>query len=66
MEVKEITGLEFVIHYDRFTKQIAVLVRDEKGNQVNDTYFFKNKTQAFSFVQNNKLQRVGFGTEESN
>lgn len=57
--MKDITGLEFVMHRDRFTKQLAILVRDEKGNQVNDTYYFKTYTGAYSFVQKNNLKRVG-------
>jgi hypothetical protein len=58
-KVQDITGKQFVIHYDRFTKQIAILVRDENGNQINDTYHFKTKTQAFTFVYTNQLQRIG-------
>lgn len=57
--MQDITGLGFIIHYDRFTKKIAILVRDENGNQINDTYYFKTKTAAFSFVRNNNLHRVG-------
>ena len=57
--MQEITGKQFVIHYDRFAKRIAILVRDENGNQVNDTYYFKTKTQAFTFVYINQLQRAG-------
>jgi hypothetical protein len=57
--MQEITGKQFVIHYDRFAKRIAILVRDENGNQVNDTYYFKTKTQAFTFVYTNQLQRAG-------
>lgn len=57
--MQDITGLGFVIHYNRFTKQIAILVRDADGNQVNDTYYFKTKTAAYSFVANNNLVRVG-------
>jgi phage anti-repressor protein len=56
---QEISGKQFVIHYDRFAKRIAILVRDENGNQINDTYYFKTKAQAFSFVYTNKLQRIG-------
>jgi hypothetical protein len=56
---QEITGKQFVIHYDRFTKQIGILVRDENGNQINSTYHFKSKPQAFAFVAANKLQRIG-------
>ena len=56
---QDITGKQFVIHYDRFAKQIAILVRDENGNQINDTYYFKTKTQAFTFVYSTQLQRIG-------
>jgi phage anti-repressor protein len=58
-QVQDITGKQFVIHYDRFTKRIAILVRDENGNQINNTYHFKTKSQAYSFVHSNKLQRIG-------
>ena len=57
--MQDITGLGFIIHYDRFAKRIAILVRDADGNQVNDTYYFKSKPAAFAFVANNKLVRVG-------
>jgi phage anti-repressor protein len=57
---KEITGKQFVIHYDRFAKRIAILVRDENGNQINSTYYFKTKSQAFAFVINNDLHRIGY------
>lgn len=57
--MKDIQGLGFVIHFDRFTKQIAILVRDEQGNQVNSTYYFKSKPAANSFVVKNNLHRVG-------
>ena len=56
---QDITGKQFVIHYDRFAKRIGILVRDENGNQINDTYYFKTKTQAFTFVYTNQLQRIG-------
>jgi hypothetical protein len=56
----DITGKQFVIHYDRFAKHIAILVRDEVGNQINDTYHFKTKPQALKFVLANKLQRIGY------
>lgn len=58
-EIKDITGLDCVIHFDGFQKKIAILVRDKDGNQVNDTYYFKNKTAAFSFVTQNQLVRAG-------
>jgi len=58
-KTQDITGKQFVIHYDRFAKRIGILVRDENGNQINDTYHFKTKAQAFAFVYSNKLQRVG-------
>ena len=58
-KTQDITGKQFVIHYDRFAKRIAILVRDENGNQINDTYYFKTKSQAFAFVINNDLHRVG-------
>ena len=56
----DITGKQFAIHYDRFAKHIAILVRDEVGNQINDTYYFKTKPQALKFVLANKLQRIGY------
>ena len=56
---QDITGKQFVIHYDRFAKRIGILVRDENGNQINDTYYFKTKTQAVTFVYTNQLQRIG-------
>jgi len=57
---QDITGKQFVIHYDRFAKRIAILVRDENGNQINGTYQFRTKPQAFAFVTANKLQRIGY------
>ena len=56
---QEITGKQFVIHFDRFAKRIAILVRDEKGNQINDTYYFKTKSQALAFVISNDLRVIG-------
>jgi hypothetical protein len=58
-QTQDITGKQFVIHYDRFAKRIGILVRDENGNQINETYHFKTKAQAFAFVYSNKLQRIG-------
>jgi hypothetical protein len=58
-QMQDITGKDFVIHYDRFLKRIAILVRDENGNQINNTYHFKTKSQAFAFVINNDLHRAG-------
>jgi hypothetical protein len=59
MITQDITGKQFVIHYDRFAKRIGIIVRDQDGNQINDTYHFKTKPQAFAFVTANKLQRIG-------
>lgn len=56
---QDITGLDCIIHFDIFTRQIAVLVRDKDGNQVNDTYYFKSKMKAFTFITNNQLKRAG-------
>jgi hypothetical protein len=58
-QTQDITGKQFVIHYDRFAKRIGIIVRDQDGNQINDTYHFKTKPQAFAFVVANKLQRIG-------
>lgn len=58
-KVQDITGKQFVIHYDRFAKRIGIIVRDQDGNQINDTYHFKTKPQALEFVINNDLHRIG-------
>ena len=58
-QAQDIKGKQFVIHYDRFAKRIGIIVRDQDGNQINDTYHFKTKSQAFAFVVNNDLHRIG-------
>ena len=57
--MQDITGLGFVVHYNGATKKYVILVRDEAGNQVNASYQFVSKRNAYNFVIKNNLVRVG-------